>query len=126
MVGRKSQVVGAEVVARRRAEQRRSLRVAALPGRGRGIPARAGARHPQEAVRAAVSQVNSMEGGLRGGTVTPHPRCCGHARGEGATRLALQIDAEAVGVLGMLEQEPGTGEGLLAGGAGITAGLIFI
>lgn len=67
-----------------------------------------------------------MEGRLGRGTVTPHPRSCSHAGGEGTARLALQIDAEAMGVLGMLEQEPGTGEGLLAGGAGVTAGFIFI
>lgn len=67
-----------------------------------------------------------MEGRLGGGTVTPHPGSCTHTRGEGTARFALQIDAEAVGVLGMLEQEPGTGEGLLTGGAGVTAGLIFI
>lgn len=67
-----------------------------------------------------------MEGRLGGGTVTPHPRSCSHAGGEGAARLALQIDAEAVGVLGMLEQEPGTSEGLLTGGTGVAAGLIFI
>lgn len=67
-----------------------------------------------------------MEGRLRGGTVTPHPRSCSHAGGEGAARFALQIDAEAVGVLGVLEQEPGTGEGLLTGGASVAAGLIFI
>lgn len=67
-----------------------------------------------------------MEGRLRGGAVATHSRGCSDAGGEGAARLALQIDAEAVGVLGVLEQEPGTGEGLLAGGAGVTAGLIFI
>lgn len=67
-----------------------------------------------------------MKGGLGGCTLSPHPRGCSHAGGEGAARLALQIDAEAVGVLGMLEQEPGTSEGLLACGAGVTAGLIFI
>lgn len=70
--------------------------------------------------------MDGVEGRLGGGTVTPHPRSCSHAGGEGAARFALQIDAEAVGVLGMLEQEPGTGEGLLTGGAGVAAGLIFI
>lgn len=67
-----------------------------------------------------------MEGRLGGGTVTPHPRSSSHAGGEGAARLTLQIDTEAVRVLGMLEQEPGTGEGLLASRTGVTAGLIFI
>lgn len=67
-----------------------------------------------------------MEGRLGGGAVTPHPRSCTHAGGEGAAGFALQINAETVGVLGMLEQEPGTGKGLLTGGAGVAAGLIFI
>lgn len=67
-----------------------------------------------------------MKGGLGGITVTPHSGSCSHTRGEGAAGLALQIDAEAMGVLGMLEQEPGTGERLFACGAGVTAGLIFI
>ena len=70
--------------------------------------------------------MDSVEGRLGGGTVTPHSRSSSHAGGEGAARLTLQIDAEAVCVLGMLEQEPGTGEGLLARCTGVTAGLIFI
>lgn len=67
-----------------------------------------------------------MEGRLGGGTVAPHPWSGSHSRGEGAAGFTLQVDAEAVGVLGMLEQEPGTGEGLLTGGAGVAAGLIFV
>lgn len=67
-----------------------------------------------------------MERRLRGGTVTPHPRSSSHTGGERTARLTFQIDAEAVCVLGMLEQEPGTGEGLLARRTGVTAGLIFI
>lgn len=67
-----------------------------------------------------------MEGRLGRCTVTPHPRSCSHAGGERAARLAFQVDAEAMGVLGMLEQEPGTGEGLLARGAGVAARLVFI
>lgn len=70
--------------------------------------------------------MDSVEGRLRRDTVTAHPRTCSHPRGEGAARFTLQIDAEAVGVLGVLQQEPGTGEGLLTSGAGVTAGLIFI
>lgn len=31
-----------------------------------------------------------------------------HAWGERATMFTFQVDAEAVGVLGMLKQEPGT------------------
>lgn len=70
--------------------------------------------------------MDSMEGRLGGGTVTPHPRSCTHTGCEGATGFTLQVDAEAVGVLSMLEQKPGTGERLLTGSAGVTAGLIFI
>lgn len=125
-MGRQGQVIGAEVVARRRAEQRRRARVTALARRGHRIPAGSGARHPQEAVRTAAGQVDGVEGRLGGGAVAPHPGGRGHAGGEGAAGFALQIDAEAVGVLGVLEQEPGTGEGLLTAGAGVTAGLIFI
>lgn len=63
---------------------------------------------------------------LGGGAIAPHPGCCGHAGGKRAARLALQIDAETMGVLSVLEKEPGAGEGLLTGGAGVAAGLIFI
>lgn len=67
-----------------------------------------------------------MKGRLRGDAVSTHPRSRSHAGREGCAWFALQIDAKAMGVLGVLQQEPGTGEGLLAGGAGITARLIFI
>lgn len=67
-----------------------------------------------------------MKGRLRGDAVSTHPRSGSHTGREGGAWLALQIDAKAVGVLGVLQQEPGTGEGLLAGGAGITARLVFI
>lgn len=125
MVGGQGQIIRAEVVPWRRAEQGWRSWVTALARCGRGFPSRPRARHPQEAVRTAFSQVDGVEGRLGGGTVAPHPRCCSHAGGEGAARLALQIDAEAVGVLGMLEQEPGTVEGLFTCGAGVAAGLIF-
>lgn len=50
-----------------------------------------------------------------------------HARGEGAVdRVVVQVDADAVSVLGMLEQEPGAGEGLLTGSADVAGWLIFI
>lgn len=67
-----------------------------------------------------------MEGRLRGDAVPTHPRSCSHTGREGRAWFTLQIDAKAVGVLGVLQQEPGSGKGLLTGGAGITAGLIFI
>lgn len=50
-----------------------------------------------------------------------------HARSEGAVAwLVVQVDADAVSVLGMLKQEPGTGEGLLTGSADVAGWLIFI
>lgn len=70
--------------------------------------------------------MDSMQRRLGGGTIAPHSRSCSHAGGQRATRFTLKIDAETVGVLGMLKQEPGTGEGLFARGAGVAAGLIFI
>lgn len=126
MVRCQGQVVGAEMMPWRRAEQRRGPGVTTLARCGCRVPAGPRARHPQQAVRTAVGQVDGVEGRLRGGTVAAHPGSCSDAGGEGAAGLALQVDAEAVGVLGVLEQEPGTGEGLLARGAGVTAGLIFI
>lgn len=67
-----------------------------------------------------------MKGRLRGDAVPTHPGSRSHAGREGCAWFALQIDAKAVGVLGVLQQEPGTGKGLLTGGAGVTAGFIFI
>lgn len=50
-----------------------------------------------------------------------------HARGEGAVAwLVVQVDADAVSVLGMLEQEPGTVEGLLTGSADVAGWLVLI
>lgn len=50
-----------------------------------------------------------------------------HARSEGAVAwLVVQVDADAMSVLGMLKQEPGTGEGLLTGSADVAGWLIFI
>lgn len=50
-----------------------------------------------------------------------------HAWSEGAVAwLVVQVDADAMSVLGMLKQEPGTGEGLLTGSADVAGWLIFI
>lgn len=50
-----------------------------------------------------------------------------HAGSKGAVDwVVVQVDADAVSVLGMLEQEPGAGEGLLAGRADVAGWLIFI
>lgn len=125
-MGGQGQVVRAEVMARRRAEQRRGPGVATLVRRRCRFPARSRSRHPQETIRAPVRQVDGVEGRLRGDAVSTHPGSCSHAGREGRARFALQVDAKAVGVLGVLQQEPGTGEGLLAGGAGVTARLVFV
>lgn len=39
--------------------------------------------------------------------------------------FALQVDAEAMGILGVLEQEPGAAVGLFTGGAGVGTGLFL-
>lgn len=70
--------------------------------------------------------MNRMERRLGRSTVPSHTRSCSHSRCEGAAGFTFQVDSKSVGVLGMLEQEPGTGERLLTGGAGVAAGLIFI
>lgn len=50
-----------------------------------------------------------------------------HARGEGAVNyVVFQVDADAVNVLGVLEQEPGAGEGLLTRSADVAGWFIFI
>lgn len=50
-----------------------------------------------------------------------------HAGSEGAVGwVVVQVDADAVSVLGMLKQEPGAGEGLLTGSADVAGWLIFI
>lgn len=54
-----------------------------------------------------------------------HPRWGTHPRRERAPAFALQINAEAMSVLGVLQQKPGAAEWLLAGRAGVAAGLIF-
>lgn len=50
-----------------------------------------------------------------------------HARSKGAVDwVVVQVDADAMSVLGMLEQEPGAGECLLTGSADVAGWLIFI
>lgn len=50
-----------------------------------------------------------------------------HAGSEGAAdRVVVQIDADAMSVLGVLEQKPGAGESLLTGRADVAGWLIFI
>ena len=50
-----------------------------------------------------------------------------HAGSEGAVgEVVVQVDADAMSVLGMLKQEPGAVEGLLTGSADVAGWLIFI
>lgn len=50
-----------------------------------------------------------------------------HAGSEGAVDwVVVQVDADAMSVLGMLKQEPGAGEVLLAGRADVARWFIFI
>lgn len=50
-----------------------------------------------------------------------------HAGSEGAIGwVVVQVDADAMSVLGMLKQEPGAGESLLTGSADVAGWLIFI
>lgn len=71
-----------------------------------------GARHPQQ-VEGVVVPKKVGEGGLRDGVIA-HRWRHSDAWGEGcAGGVGLQVYANAMGVLGMLQQEPGAGEGLL-------------
>lgn len=64
------------------------------------------------------------EGGLWDGVIAYGWRHC-DAWGEGCVGwVGLQVNANAMGVLGMLQQEPGTGEGLLTCGTYVIGGLI--
>lgn len=50
-----------------------------------------------------------------------------HARGERAVgQMVVEIDADAMSVLGMLKQEPSAGEGLLAGRTDVAGRFVFI
>lgn len=50
-----------------------------------------------------------------------------HAGSEGAVgEVVVQVDADAMSVLGMLKQEPGAVEGLLTGSADVAGWLTFI
>ena len=116
------QPMGIQVVAGRRADKWRRVREAALHKARRRLP-KQGTRHPQE-VEGVVVPEKVGEGGLRDGVVT-HGWRHSDAWGEScAGGVGLQVDANAVGVLGMLQQEPGAGEGLLTCGTYIAGRLI--
>lgn len=111
-----------QVVAGRRADKRRCVGEAVLHEAWRRLPEK-GARHPQE-VEGVVVAEKVGEGGLWDGVIA-HGWRHSDAWSEGcAGGVGLQVYANAMGVLGMLQQEPGTGEGLLTCGAYITGRLI--
>lgn len=85
-----------------------------------------GRSHAEE-VKGVVG-VTEESGERRAGQgISTRGRWQSHAWSEGAVAwLVVQVDADAMSVLGMLKQEPGTGEGLLAGSADVAGWLIFI
>ena len=100
--------------------------VASSPARAISA-AGAGSGDAEEVEGAGVrGQVEAVEGRLGGAVGAPaqggRPA---HARGEGAAVFALKVDAEAVRVLGVLQQEPGAAVALLAGGAGVGGWLLL-
>lgn len=102
------------MMAGRWADKGRRVGEAALHKARRRLPEQ-GARHPQEVEGVIVAQ-EAGEGGLGDGIVAHR---WGHADawGEGcAGGVGLQVNTNAVDVLGMLQQEPGAGEGLLTRG----------
>lgn len=117
------QPVGVQVVARRRADKGRSVWKAVLQESRRGFSEQ-GPRHPQQTEGVVLPQ--EVGEGRRGDGVADHGgRRHADARGEGrAGRVGLQVDADAMAVLDMLQQEPGAGEGLLTGGADVARGLV--
>lgn len=111
------------MVAGRRADEWRRVGKPVLHEAWGRLPEQ-GARHSQEVERVVVPQ-EVAEGGLRDGVVA-HGWGHSDAWCEGcAGRVGLQVYADAVGVLGMLQQEPGAREGLLAGGTYIARRLIL-
>ena len=115
------QAMGVQVVAGRRADKGRGVGQAVLNEARRGLPEQ-GSRHPQE-VEGVVVAKEVGERRLWDGVV--ERRGEGDARREGrAGGAGLQVDADPVGVLDMLEEEPGTGERLLTRGADIAGGLV--
>lgn len=117
-----AEAVRVQVVARRRAEERRRAGQAAL-AEARVVP-QDGARHAQQVEGVAVAQ-EIHERGLGHG-LGPQRRRDGEPwRERAAGRPGLQVDAEAMRVLRVLQQEPRAVEGLLACGANVAGRLIF-
>ncbi len=104
-----------------RAKERRCRRKTTLSERG-SIASRVG--YPQQVEWASLWEMDAMQGGLRGAICT-HSRRSSNTRRERTSALTLKVDAEAMSVLGMLQQKPGTAERLLTGCASVDARLIF-
>lgn len=70
--------------------------------------------------------MEAMKGRLRMAVCDPtHGRRPTHTRGERAAVFTFQVDTEAVGVLGMLQQEPGAAVRLLTCSAGVGGRLLL-
>ncbi len=101
-----------------RAKERRCRRKTTLSERGSRVG------YPQQVEWASLWEMDAMQGGLRGAICT-HSRRSSNTRRERTSALTLKVDAEAMSVLGVLQQKPGTAERLLTGCASVDARLIF-
>ena len=117
-----AEAVRVQVVAWRRAEERRRARQAALTEAW--VVPQDGARHAQQVEGVAVAQ-EIHERGLGHGLGSQRRRDGKPRRERAAGRPGLQVDAEAVRVLRVLQQEPRAVEGLLACCANVAGRLIF-
>lgn len=85
-----------------------------------------GRSHAEEVKWIVGVAKESRERGARQG-IGSRGRRQSHAGSEGAVgQMVVEIDADAVSVLGMLKQEPGAVEGLLAGSTDVAGWFIFI
>lgn len=117
-----TEAVWVQVMAWRWAEERRRTWQAALAEAG--VVPQNGACHAQQVEGVAVPK-KIHEWGLRYGLRSERRRDGEPGRERAAGRPGLQVDAEAVRVLRMLQQKPGAVEGLLACCANVAGRLIF-
>lgn len=116
------QPMGIKVMARRRADEGRCVWKAVLHKTRRRL-SKQGACHPQQ-IEGVVFPKKVGKGRLGDGIIANgwgHSDAWSEGRAGG---VGLQIDANAMAVLDMLQQEPGTGKGLLTCGTYITRRLI--
>lgn len=115
------QLMGVQVMAGRRTDERRCVMQPILYKAWRRLPEK-GACHPQEVEGVIVPE--KVKRGLWDG-VTAHGGRHRDAWGEScAGGIGLKINANAMDVLGVLQEEPGAGEVLLTCGTYIAGGLI--